>query len=171
MTLVGDLFHYVTFYNVTYHYTVQLCLPPQKNTPPVSSVPNTTSFMCLHVWLAPFPAQAAVLQVAQKDKEAVERAAAKKISLLEKLAAGKLTKAAEFMSLHLNHVSRLAEAAISQTAAQKDKEAIEKATTKSMSLLRAQVEDGTSAKPPSCALNAYEIRDQRFRSAIGLKES
>ncbi|KZP03412.1 hypothetical protein FIBSPDRAFT_1055307 [Athelia psychrophila] len=71
-------------------------------------------------------AQAAILQTAQKDKEAAERAATKKISLLE------------------NHAA--AQAAISQTAVQKDKEAAEKAATKCISLLRVQMDDAVSKR-------------------------
>lgn len=71
----------------------------------------------------------------------------------------------------MNIVSCVAEAAISQTAAQKDKEAAEKAATRSISLLRAQVEDGAFARPMFWILNAHNIRNQRFRSASGLKGS
>lgn len=68
---------------------MQLFLPPLKSMLLVSSIPNIVSCMCLRVCLALCSAQAAISQTAQKDKEAAEKAATKKISLLEKHAAGK----------------------------------------------------------------------------------
>lgn len=151
---------------------IQLCLPPPKNMLLVSSIPNIASSMCLRVYFALCLAQAAILQTAQKDKEAAERAATKKISLLEKHAAGKLSSnTAAFMRLHIDLASCSAQAAISQTAVQKDKEAAEKAATKCISLLRVQMDDGTSAIPPFWGLTAHKIRHQRSRSASGQKGS